>query len=245
MPLTCSAAAHALYTAFPVLVNVEASSNGAGSGEARTRDARGRIHHRGEIGAGGRPQTGRMPRGASRPEQLLDLLGDGSPRVGAVDEIGGGTVAVRGRRPDRAQVLFERHAGIDARAIDGLHACGERRQVRLEEHDDARPAQRVDVPLVANGAPAERAHRGLERREALADAVLQLSERQPALLANEFVKAPADRPVHLAIEIVERAPEPLRELKPDRGLPAADHAREVDVHRRASSRAARMSSGKV
>jgi hypothetical protein len=107
------------------------------------------------------------------------------------------------------------------------------------------PRRAVPVPLVAHGAAAERADDAFHRGEALHDAVLELAEGQPPLLAHEVVEAPAQRRVHLAVEVEEGPPEARGEPLAQRGLPRADQAGEVDIHRAAASRAAWISSGKA
>jgi hypothetical protein len=59
------------------------------------------------------------------------------------------------------------------------------------------------------------------------------------------VEAPAEVSVQLTVEVEEGAAEPVRQPTAERGFPGADQPREVDVHRVAASRAARISSGKV
>jgi hypothetical protein len=59
-----------------------------------------------------------------------------------------------------------------------------------------------------------------------------------------MVEAPAQRGVHLAVEIEERPAEARGEPFAQRGLAGADQAGEVDIHRTASC-AARISSGKA
>ena len=117
-------------------------------------------------------------------------------------------------------------------------AGGERGELGLEEDGHAGAAERVAVPRIADGAPAQRADGVLHRGEALDDLILALPERQPPLLAHELVEAPSEVSVQLTVEVEEGAAEPGGQPLPECGLPRADQAREVDIHRTAASRAA-------
>src|SRR5882724_3830189 len=177
------------------------------------------------------------PAPAQQRHQILHLLVHAASGVGAVGEVRG-AIERRGGGPDGGEVLLQRDAGIHARTIGGADTGGERGQLGLEEDGHAGAAERVAVPCIADGAPAQRADGILRRGEALDDVVLALPERQPPLLAHELVEAPAELSVQLAVEVEEGAAEPGGQPPAERGLPGADQAREVDIHRAAASRAA-------
>lgn len=118
---------------------------------------------------------------------------------------------------------------MHARPVGGAHAAGEHCEIGLEQHGDARPAQDVAVPLVADGAAAKRAHHTRARGEALADPVLQLAEGEPAALADKIVEAPAQLQIQLAVQIEKGPAQPLGQPCAQRGLAGADQAGQIDV----------------